>query len=153
MPAFRIQKEGTLGRTILEGHDPVRIHGKHRKVKARIEKINGMSAHADRTELLRWLGHLQSRPGGSPQLGFRVVDEATSPMSTATQKDLLPRPLRPSRKLSRDEPPANSSFATAKNKRLFHWQPKFATCWTLTLKFPNTIRQLTWIWVPLMDRI
>jgi metallo-beta-lactamase family protein len=56
------QAEGTLGRLILEGRPFVRIHGQDRKVKARIEKINGLSAHADRTGLIHWLGHLKSKP-------------------------------------------------------------------------------------------
>ncbi len=56
------QARGTLGRLILEGRPFVRIHGQDRKVKAKIEKINGMSAHADRSGLIHWLGHLKSKP-------------------------------------------------------------------------------------------
>jgi metallo-beta-lactamase family protein len=56
------QAEGTLGRQILDGSKFVRIHGREWKVRARIAKINGLSAHADRTALLRWLGHLKSAP-------------------------------------------------------------------------------------------
>lgn len=56
------QARGTLGRLILEGRPVVRIHGQDRKVKAQIEKINGMSAHADRQGLIQWLGHLRSNP-------------------------------------------------------------------------------------------
>jgi len=40
------QAKGTLGREIIEGTKEVRILGKHYPVKARIEKINGFSAHA-----------------------------------------------------------------------------------------------------------
>ncbi len=56
------QAHGTLGRIILEGIPEVRIHGSIYKVRARIAKINGMSAHADRTGLLHWLGHLKTKP-------------------------------------------------------------------------------------------
>jgi metallo-beta-lactamase family protein len=56
------QAVGTLGRTILEGADEVRIFGKQRAVEARVAKINGLSAHADRDELFQWLQALKSRP-------------------------------------------------------------------------------------------
>ena len=56
------QASGTLGRQIISGQDPVRIHGQLHKVKARIEKIYGFSAHADRKALFRWLGALQRPP-------------------------------------------------------------------------------------------
>ncbi len=56
------QAIGTLGRIILEGADEVRLYGKKRPVRARVEKINGFSAHADRNELLRWLSGLKNVP-------------------------------------------------------------------------------------------
>ena len=56
------QARGTLGRHILEGNDEVRILGVPRKVKARVEKINGFSGHGDRNELLRWLSSLTKQP-------------------------------------------------------------------------------------------
>lgn len=56
------QANGTLGRQILEGAKEVRILGRMHPVEARIGKINGFSAHADRDELLRWLSGLQRPP-------------------------------------------------------------------------------------------
>jgi len=55
------QAKGTLGREILE-KDEVRILGNYYKVKARIEKIDGFSAHADRDELLKWLYSFKKIP-------------------------------------------------------------------------------------------
>jgi metallo-beta-lactamase family protein len=49
------QAKGTLGRQIIEGDPSVRILGQTYPVRARIEKILGFSAHADRKGLFRWL--------------------------------------------------------------------------------------------------
>ena len=56
------QAEGTLGREILDGKKTVRILGETRKVKARIEQVQGLSAHADHDGLMSWIGSLQSPP-------------------------------------------------------------------------------------------
>lgn len=56
------QAKGTLGREILERPQEVRILGNTYPVKARIEKINGFSAHADKDELLKWVGGFQEKP-------------------------------------------------------------------------------------------
>jgi metallo-beta-lactamase family protein len=56
------QAVGTLGRRLLEGDTPVRIHGQEFDVKAKIAKVNGFSAHADRNELLEWLSSLEEAP-------------------------------------------------------------------------------------------
>ena len=56
------QAKGTLGRQILEGKPDVRIHGNNYPVRARIEQIQGFSAHAGRQELFDWLDAFQSPP-------------------------------------------------------------------------------------------
>ena len=56
------QAKGTLGREILERPKEVRILGQTYPVRARIEKINGISAHADKNELLRWVSGFQKPP-------------------------------------------------------------------------------------------
>ncbi|MBU0678326.1 MAG: MBL fold metallo-hydrolase [Verrucomicrobia bacterium] len=57
------QAVGTLGRIILEKqHEEIRIHGQMYPLRARIEKINGFSAHGDKNELFRWISSLNKVP-------------------------------------------------------------------------------------------
>jgi metallo-beta-lactamase family protein len=56
------QARDTLGRQILEGQPEVRVLGRTLPVRARVAKINGFSAHADRKGLGRWLDGFQSPP-------------------------------------------------------------------------------------------
>ncbi len=56
------QSKDTLGRQIVDGNSPVRIHGQNHPVRARVERLYGFSAHADAQGLLHWLSHFQSPP-------------------------------------------------------------------------------------------
>ncbi|MHC4434133.1 MAG: MBL fold metallo-hydrolase RNA specificity domain-containing protein [Planctomycetota bacterium] len=56
------QAVGTLGRRIVDGEKEVRILGQKYRVKARVVRINGFSAHADKEELLAWLRGLKKPP-------------------------------------------------------------------------------------------
>ncbi len=73
------QGEGTRGRTILDGHDDVRIHGKHVPIEARVENISGFSAHADYNEILAYLMGF-NRP---PEKTFIVHGEPESSRAMA----------------------------------------------------------------------
>ena len=56
------QAVGTLGRSIVEGARKVRILGQRYPVRAKIAQLHGISAHADRDELFRWLSGLKRAP-------------------------------------------------------------------------------------------
>ena len=49
------QAAGTRGRAMMEGARTIRVHGEDVPVRARFIPIGGLSAHADRGELLRWV--------------------------------------------------------------------------------------------------
>jgi metallo-beta-lactamase family protein len=49
------QAAGTRGRQLVDGAQHVKMFGQHVPVHARIEKIDGMSSHADAGEIIRWL--------------------------------------------------------------------------------------------------
>ena len=74
------QAGNTLGRQLIEGRDPIRIYGEEYRVAARIEKINALSAHADRTELLDYFRAMSRPPGrafvvhGEPEPAKAVAD-------------------------------------------------------------------------------
>jgi metallo-beta-lactamase family protein len=55
------QAAGTRGRALEEGAKEVRIHGREIPVRARIEILDSLSAHADRGEIVGWLSR-SSRP-------------------------------------------------------------------------------------------
>jgi len=56
------QAEGTRGRRILDGEEKVKMFGYEIPVVCHVEKIEGLSAHADRTELLNWLKNFKDHP-------------------------------------------------------------------------------------------
>ena len=49
------QAAGTRGRSLVEGAKEVKIHGDWIPVRAEVARLDSMSAHADRGEILRWL--------------------------------------------------------------------------------------------------
>ena len=56
------QAFGTLGRHILEKPETVRVFGEEHLLKARVERISGFSAHADKEELHRWVSSIKEPP-------------------------------------------------------------------------------------------
>ncbi|MEP6692636.1 MAG: MBL fold metallo-hydrolase [Gemmatimonadaceae bacterium] len=60
------QAEHTLGRRIVEKQPMLKIFGEDVPLHARVEVLNGYSAHADRTELVKWLDGVRA---ASPNFG------------------------------------------------------------------------------------
>ncbi len=56
------QAAGTLGRRIQDGEREVKVMGQWLPVRCRIARIGGFSAHADWSEILRWLEGMPAAP-------------------------------------------------------------------------------------------
>ncbi len=56
------QAEGSLGRRLVDGARKVTLFGEEVSVNAQIANLEGMSGHADRDGLVRWLGGFEQRP-------------------------------------------------------------------------------------------
>lgn len=56
------QAYGTLGRTLIEGTDSVKLFGEKIAVEARIEQLEGVSGHADKQGLIDWIQGFKEKP-------------------------------------------------------------------------------------------
>ncbi len=56
------QAHGTRGRRLIEGEPEVKMLGEYIPVKAHIEQVSGLSAHADAEELMVWLSRRKRDP-------------------------------------------------------------------------------------------
>jgi metallo-beta-lactamase family protein len=74
------QAIGTRGRRILEKEETIRIFGQEVPHHCQVRKISGLSAHADRSELLRWLGNFKESPQhvfithGEPDAAYALAE-------------------------------------------------------------------------------
>lgn len=76
------QAEYTLGRALVEKRPYIRIFDREYPLHARVEKLNGLSAHADAEDFRWWLGHLGEKAGGISQ-AFIVHGEEKSRQALA----------------------------------------------------------------------
>lgn len=78
------QAEHTLGRRIVERRPVLKVYGESVALHAKVEVLNGYSAHADRMELQRWLDDTRE---SSPNLSdvFLVHGEPAAQDALAAQ--------------------------------------------------------------------
>lgn len=56
------QAIGTLGRSIVEGAQEVRLFGEPIQIRAQIRQLTGMSGHADKNGLIEWISGFEEKP-------------------------------------------------------------------------------------------
>lgn len=56
------QSVGTLGRSIVEGAEEVKLFGEPIQVRAQIKKMEGLSGHADKEGLIEWISAFSEKP-------------------------------------------------------------------------------------------
>lgn len=84
------QAEGTLGRALIEGTNPVRIMGQAIEVRASIDSIGSLSAHADADEIMAWLKRFRVKPKntfivhGEPAAQSALRDRITTELDWET---------------------------------------------------------------------
>jgi metallo-beta-lactamase family protein len=75
------QSAGTRGQLIKDGAREVKIHGEMVPVRSKIQSLEAFSGHADRVEIMRWLGTFKKPPKltfvihGEPQSSAALADE------------------------------------------------------------------------------
>jgi metallo-beta-lactamase family protein len=82
------QAEHTLGRRVVERQPLLTIFGEEVPLHARVEVINGYSAHADRTEMIAWLGRVKEK---SPHLGPIWLVHGEAPVQDEFKTNLVAR--------------------------------------------------------------
>ncbi len=68
------QAAGSRGRRIIEGEKSIRIFGEDVPVNCYVREIKGLSAHADQSELMKWLSNFKR----SPKMTFIMHGEIES---------------------------------------------------------------------------
>lgn len=86
LPGF--QAAGTRGRSLQDGARTLRMHGEDVPVRATVVTLDGLSAHADRDDLLAWLGAFAPPPRrvyvvhGEPAAAASLAVAATARLAT-----------------------------------------------------------------------
>ena len=59
------QAAGTRGEALANGARDIKVFGQHVAVRARVERIDSLSAHADADQLIAWLGSASHAPAAA----------------------------------------------------------------------------------------
>ena len=137
------QAVGTLGRSLVEGADEVRLFGEPIQVRAQIKQLAGLSGHADKNGLIEWISGFEEKPkkvfivhgedsvctGFAETLKIEYGQRADAPYS-GTEFDLLSGKFlyeaEPVSAKKKEKPVTNSVFARllAAAQRLLHLAQK-----------------------------
>ncbi len=80
------QADGTIGRKLIDGADEVKLFGEEIRVRAEIATLSGISGHADRDMLLRWL---KAVGGDKRQVFVNHGEDMTTDEFAATIRNTL----------------------------------------------------------------
>ncbi len=137
------QAVGTLGRSLVEGADEVRLFGEPIQVRAKIKQLAGLSGHADKNGLIEWISGFEEKPkkvfivhgedsvctGFAETLKIEYGQRACAPYS-GTEFDLLSGKFlyeaEPVSAKKKEKPVTNGVFARllAAAQRLLHLAQK-----------------------------
>ncbi|MBR4695141.1 MAG: MBL fold metallo-hydrolase, partial [Selenomonadaceae bacterium] len=78
------QAEGSMGRRLIDGIKRVRVLGEEVVVRAKIQSMDGFSAHADAHQIVDWVSHLETP---KPAKVFIVHGEAQAQEALKEQFD------------------------------------------------------------------
>lgn len=79
--------KGTTSRKIaVEESDEVEIYGKRVKIKAQVHKVDGLSAHADQGQLIRWFEHVS---GGQIPVRKLILNHGENPQRQAFAEKVI----------------------------------------------------------------
>ena len=86
------QAEHTLGRLIVDRRPELNILGRRYPLRARVEIVNGLSAHADASDFQWWFGALQKQGGAGQIFLVHGEDKSLAAMAKLTEdcSDLPP---------------------------------------------------------------
>jgi len=91
------QAGGTRGAALVAGATSVKIHGSQIAVRAQVDSLQMLSAHADANEIMRWLGHFEAppkqtfithgEPDGADALRHRIESELHWPCTVPDYRE------------------------------------------------------------------
>ena len=91
------QAGGTRGAAMIDGAEQVKIHGDYVPVRAEVDNLDMLSAHADAGEILTWLRHFErppkmtfithGEPAASDALRHRIEEELGWPCTAPAYRD------------------------------------------------------------------
>ncbi|MCU4121106.1 MBL fold metallo-hydrolase RNA specificity domain-containing protein [Variovorax sp. N23] len=90
------QAAGTRGAALVGGADAVKIHGEYVPVRAEVANLDTLSAHADRSQLLAWIGQLKAprrvfvthgEPVAADALRLAIAERHGWPVSVPDYRD------------------------------------------------------------------